>query len=376
MGAKKEKHIANTRDYGIKPKLDWDYSENGHLLVGADLVYQDSRLEYIDMGPNPKLTRFFYKRDTGAVFFVNTNTWNNFEFSEGVRRDCTVWHNDVVEKNALSKPRRTTWNTAWSLSAAYNYSNTGRVHTRFERGFTGLDGMIASDEVYVKQSDGTKKKVLLPTPAKDEKFDIAEIGWNDAFDWTTVSVTGWMSHTPNQIVRVLTMDNGLVRKSRNLLDVKRRGLDLKFSQTFGPLELEEGYSYLYGKTSVKNKPGDFPPAKLNNPAYSASGLLRVPRHKFVLTAKLNLRDNLSVEGTYLYQGSYTTAYEKEKDGSDELLKGYEVVDLALYWEPRTNIKVSAGVTNLFDKEYFQYGGGSTVVIAPGRAFFAGLKATF
>lgn len=382
-----EKHFFKTKDYGLKSKLDFDYNENGHLLVGLDLSKQQADLDYFDVvDDNPSDMRFFYEKRNYALFIVNTNTWDKFELSEGIREDITDWRYQKTFKDDPYQSGRKTRNEAFSLSAAYNYSETGRVYSRYERGFTGPDGLMVTDEAYRKDPTATDehgnpvwRKTFVPTTAKDEKFDIAEIGWRDAFDLTTVSLTAWMSHTPNQMVRALyndpAYDNKSVYYTKNLFDVKRRGFDLKFNQKFGRLELEESYSHLWSKTSLRHYPNELPPSEYGSTVQKAKGLLRVPRHKFVFTAKLNLRDNLSVEGTYLYQGGYTTSFGKNGQ-PDELLKGYDVVDLALYWEPRSNIKISAGVTNLFNKEYFQYGGGSSVVIAPERAFFAGLKATF
>ena len=375
LGDDFEKHRADTKDFGIKPKLDWDYSENGHLLVGIDLTHQESDLEYQDFGAKTKQMRYFYKKDNAALFFVNTNTWNGFEFTEGIRRDRTIWKNSIVDRDVPFEPRSTRWNTAWSLAAAYNYSETGRVHARYERGFTGMDGMSVSDQIVVKDNQGGYKKVLVPTEAKDEKFDIAEIGWNDAFDWTTVSVTAWMSHTPNQTTRPEYWEHGKqVRKTRNTLNVKRRGIDLKFNQSFGPVELEEGYSYMYGKSRLNLFPDDVPPEKLNSSVHKADGLLTVPRHKIAVTTRLKLRHDLSIEGTYICQAKFKTPYKNGKE--DEFVKGFWTFDLALNWEPTPHITVSAGVTNAFDKLYYVYGSGNNVVPSPERAFFAGLKATF
>ena len=67
-----------------------------------------------------------------------------------------------------------------------------------------------------------------------------EIGWRDAFKWTTASVTLWYSSTDDQIARNYQRgEYGLNYLSVNLLDTRRWGADISFSQKVGPFTFEE-----------------------------------------------------------------------------------------------------------------------------------------
>ena len=74
---------------------------------------------------------------------------------------------------------------------------------------------------------------------------------------------------------------------------------------------------------------------------------------------------------------------KDKNAEEGgVMKSYSLVDLSMKWKPTKHIDVYAGVTNLFDKEYWDYqsssgnnASSSSVVPGTGRAYFIGLKGT-
>lgn len=369
-GSNQEKHELNTKDKGMKTKVDWDYSETGHLLLGADLLAQESRLGYQDIGyAKSRPLTFNYKRDTAALFFVNTNKIGRFELSEGYRRDMTLWKFSKQDLMGKGTGDRRTWNNAVSLSAGYDYSDTGNLYARYERGFSTPDGMLVTDQFTVN-----KQRVYVPSNAKDEKFDMVEIGWRDAFEWTTASLTAWYSRTPNQLARPIMKYKGKsARVALNMLNTQRWGFDAKLNQTFGKLELEESYSFLRGVTKIASIPADYEIITLNNPLYRAKGLIRVPRHKLQLTARLNIRHDLGVETVWLYKGKYKGLPGQEED---ELVKGYSTLDLNMDWTPTQHLKVYGGIYNVLDEKYFVSSAETSAVPGRERTFFVGLKATF
>ena len=66
------------------------------------------------------------------------------------------------------------------------------------------------------------------TKADDEEFDLYEIGLRDQLPFTSVSITGWMSNTDNQMNRFLYIDDNwaLNRQTLNYLKSRRWGIDL------------------------------------------------------------------------------------------------------------------------------------------------------
>lgn len=221
-----------------------------------------------------------------------------------------------------------------------------------------------------------KSKHLEVTKADDEHYDIFEIGWRHVFPWTTANVTLWYTKTENQLSRYYEFSPaGFGIKTVNLLDTDRWGADIAFSQKFGRFTFDESYSYTMGKTSCH----DLEKCKQvkENAEFTDKGLMKVPKHKVVLHANWDILDTLSADITYIYQGKYTNfTHEEEKD--DGFMKGYGLTNVGLKYRPNDHIQVYAGINNVFDKQYFEYGSaaGSWQVVMPGaeRMYYIGMKA--
>lgn len=377
--------------YGARAKLDWQYWNGSSLLIGADVTRQTADLEYV----NYKIVsyknktykavplHYNYDKKTYALYALNTLKWNDFTFTQGLRRELTKWgfnKNDTTEGEGSDVSNR--WNTAVELSAAYKYRDTGRIYARYERGYTVPDGLQITDSVPNPNGSG---KIMSATTAEDEHFDIWEIGLRDKIGFSTVSVTGWMSNTNNQMNRFLYFDenNKLTRKTMNLLKSRRYGLDLAFTQDFGKLRLTESYSYLKGKTRCNSASAcAFLEDHDISIDYASSGLQYVPKHKVAVTAEYDIIDDLTVAASYTYFGKYNNFMKNYASEEGGVMKSYSLVDLSVKWKPCKYLDLYAGVTNLFDKEYWEYqsqsgssASSSSVIPGTGRAFFIGLKGT-
>lgn len=255
-GVDDENKVMDHDGHGVKAKADWDYSDMGSLLIGADYTVQKASLaydnykflSYKDKTYTRQPLHHNYEKDIYALYLLNTVKWSDFEFTQGARRELTQWKfdkNDSTEGAGSGTSDR--WNWAFELSAAWNYRDTGRLYVRYERGYTVPDGLQITDSVPAADGSG---KVMSATDAEDEEFDIYEIGLRDQLPFTSVSITGWMSNTDNQMNRFLYMDDNykLHRRTLNYLKSRRWGVDLSFVQTIGNLTLEESYSYTMGRT--------------------------------------------------------------------------------------------------------------------------------
>lgn len=375
--------------HGVRAKLDWNYLNDNTLLIGLDYTRQKAGLAYNNYKYKGKDEQgkiyeaiplhYDYDKGTYALFALNTIKWNNFEFTQGLRRELTRWQFDKADttegKGADQSDR---WNSAFELSAAYNYRDTGRIYARYERGYTVPDGLQITDSIATPNG-----KVMSATKADDEIFNMYEIGIRDQLGFSTISLTAWLSETNNQMNRFLFMsDEGLNRETMNLLKSRRWGADLVLTQTFGKLSLEESYSYTMGKTRCRNAQScQFLEDKNISIDYASSGLQKVPKHKASFNATYNFNDDLSVSGQYTRFGSYNNFMKKDDAETGGVFHSYGLLDLSMRWSPKNWLDVYAGVTNVTNEEYWEYqtesaSAYSTVVPGAKRAFFIGLKGTY
>lgn len=375
--------------HGVRTKLDWNYLNDNRLLIGLDYTRQKANLSYSDykrkgedhLGVIYKVIpkHFDYDKGNYAIFALNTLKWNNFEFTQGARRELTRWQFDKADttegKGADQSDR---WNSAFELSAAYNYRDTGRIYARYERGYTVPDGIQITDSIATPNG-----KVLSATKAEDEIFNMYEIGIRDQLGFSTVSLTAWLSETNNQMNRIYIKNEfGRSQETMNLLKSRRWGADLVLTQTFGKLSLEESYSYTMGKTRCRNAQScQFLEENKVSIDYASSGLQKVPKHKASFKATYNFNDDLSVSGQYTRFGSYNNFMKKDDAETGGVFHSYGLLDLSMRWSPKNWLDVYAGVTNVTNEEYWEYqtesaSAYSTVVPGAKRAFFIGLKGTY
>lgn len=375
--------------HGVRAKLDWNYLNDNTLLIGLDYTRQKAGLSYNNYKYKGKdehgkiyeaiPLHYNYDKGTYALFALNTIKWDNFEFTQGVRRELTRWQFDKADTTeGKGSDQSDRWNSAFELSAAYNYRDTGRIYARYERGYTVPDGLQITDSIATPNG-----KVMSATKADDEIFNMYEIGIRDQLGFSTISLTAWLSETNNQMNRFLFMsDEGLNRETMNLLKSRRWGADLVLTQTFGKLSLEESYSYTMGKTRCRNAQScQFLEDKNISIDYASSGLQKVPKHKASFKATYNFNDDLSVSGQYTRFGSYNNFMKKDDAETGGVFHSYGLLDLSMRWSPKNWLDVYAGVTNVTNEEYWEYqtesaSAYSTVVPGAKRAFFIGLKGTY
>ncbi|SCY60224.1 TonB-dependent receptor [Desulfoluna spongiiphila] len=371
---------------GAKLKLNWGYGEQQNLLFGVDRIDQKACLTVPKYRQKTK-DIFDYKKEIKAVFIHNKNRLRNFEFTQGLRLDMTDWITTKPEgagtkfagtSATFDNERR---NEAYELSSAWLYSDTGRLFARYERGFTTPDGIQMTDDVYVDR----KRKLYLPTEAEDEIYDTYEIGMRDYFLNTFLAATAYVTTTDNELNRVSIASDisgsswKKDKKTMNLLETKRYGVDFSAEHVFGRLRLTEGYTWSMGKTDYNSK-GKALIEEGKQIDWSDSGLQKVPEHKVVLTADYDLTSHLTAGVKYKYTGGYANYFDEANKPEDELVDSYETTDLSLRYSMAGGLTLYGGVNNLFDETYYHYvasgSSSSTVWPAFGRTWFVGAKYTF
>ena len=376
---------------GIKTKVDYTYNSLGSILLGIDYYKQKAKLTYPDFirkkDKNGRYIknkfgryvytsrelRFDYERDVNAIYFLNKFNFDNFEFTQGIRQDITKWSFSKNAADGDGKDDRKTTNYAYELSSAWLYRDSGRVYARYERGFTGPDGLQISDRIYNSKGERVYRK----TKAEDEIFNIYEIGVRDKIFNSVFNFTTFYTSTNNQLNRLSVKNdkNQLEYRTLNLLATERYGIEMSLLQTFGKFTFEEGYSWLNGKTKYNSKGKKFIEDK-NKIDWEDSGLKKVPEHNLIFKMGYQITNSLYTDITYKYSGGYNNYFKASERESDTLVKSNSIVDLSVsYSLIDYGLSLYGGINNLFNENYYSYVGDSfsTVIPANGRVFYSGFK---
>ncbi len=379
----------NQETLGSKTKLNINYGEKNSILLGADYYTQKADLQYKDytlrkdengnyIKYEGKYTyneierKFQYERLVKALYFMNLYKIGDFEFTQGMRYDITDWSFDKDASDGKGSDTRTSKNKNYEVSAGYNYRDTGKVYARYERGFTGPDGLQVSDRVL----DSEGNKIYKKTEAEDEIFNIYEIGLRDFIFGSAISLTGFYTNTDNQMNRIYR--NGIKESvTVNYLETERYGVEFTANQRIGKLSLEQGYTYMKGKSDYNDK-GKAAIADGQKIDWTDSGLKKVPKHMISLRADYDITDNLTTGAVWKYTGGYNNFLSEADREEDNLVESYTVVDISIRYNHPQGFSVYGGINNIFNETYYGYvsDGFSTVIPEDGRTFYAGFSYIF
>lgn len=379
----------NQETLGSKTKLNINYGEKSSILLGADYYTQKADLQYKDytlrkdengnyIKYEGKYTyneierKFQYERLVKALYFMNLYKIGDFEFTQGMRYDITDWSFDKDASDGKGSDTRTSKNKNYEVSVGYNYRDTGKVYARYERGFTGPDGLQVSDRVL----DSEGNKIYKKTEAEDEIFNIYEIGLRDFILGSAISLTGFYTNTDNQMNRIYR--NGIKESvTVNYLETERYGVEFTANQRIGKLSLEQGYTYMKGKSDYNDK-GKAAIADGQKIDWTDSGLKKVPKHMISLRADYDITDNLTTGAVWKYTGDYNNFLSEADRSEDNLVKSHAVVDVSIRYNHPQGFSVYGGINNIFNETYYGYvsDGFSTVIPEDGRTFYAGFSYIF
>ena len=379
----------NQETLGSKTKLNINYGEKSSILLGADYYTQKADLQYKDytlrkdengnyIKYEGKYTyneierKFQYERLVKALYFMNLYKIGDFEFTQGMRYDITDWSFDKDASDGKGSDTRTSKNKNYEVSVGYNYRDTGKVYARYERGFTGPDGLQVSDRVL----DSEGNKIYKKTEAEDEIFNIYEIGLRDFIFGSAISLTGFYTNTDNQMNRIYR--NGIKESvTVNYLETERYGVEFTANQRIGKLSLEQGYTYMKGKSDYNDK-GKAAIADGQKIDWTDSGLKKVPKHMISLRADYDITDNLTTGAVWKYTGDYNNFLSEADRSEDNLVKSHAVVDVSIRYNHPQGFSVYGGINNIFNETYYGYvsDGFSTVIPEDGRTFYAGFSYIF
>ena len=365
---------------GVKLKYDYRYGNDKQnlLLVGLDYYKQDAKLQYNDYvggyGGKPVQIHplhFFYDKTVKALYASNTLRKGKFEFVQGVRQDYTDWGFDKEAAKSSGDGVRNTSNTALELATSYQYNDIGRVYLRYEKGFTSPDGIQMADDA---------GRTIAGTTAADEKFDLYEIGLRDKIGISAIQLTAFYSKTDNQMDRWLSMtENGLERRTLNLLKTKRHGVELSARQQMKKWTFSEGYTYLKGHSDYNDFGHKFIEEN-EKKQWTQQSLRQVPKHKLFARVGYDFDSKLAGAIQYKYVGKYNNFIE-DKAAKDNQIGSHQLVDLDFTYKINADTTLYTGVKNLFNEKYTYYltentGGYYSLLPGDARTYYVGLRYQF
>lgn len=336
--------IFSDKKAGVRPKLKLSYGDGSSIIFGVDYLDNNAK-RWALMGPATVTTDF--NKDTFGVFLMNNYKYSEFEFNQGIRYETSKYD---ISRNSTSrfsskkiKRDKTMNNFAAELSGAYLYSDTGRVYTRLERGFTSPPPSLLSDTV----PRGRYGSTYVLNDLKSETYNSIELGMSDYLLNTGINAAVFYTLTENEIYTYMKGVTSIT--NYNIDKTQRYGAELSLSHYFGKLTFTESYQYINSKIKkgvekLYNKKGK----RENGGDLSGKYLEGVPSHKFSFGADYQITPKFSVGGEVVYTGS-SYINNTNKGGKE---KSHIVANLRTRYAFENGLSIYAGINNIFNTKYY------------------------
>ncbi|MCD8213544.1 MAG: TonB-dependent receptor [Campylobacter sp.] len=375
---------------GVNLKAKYSYMPSSYLVFGYDFKYHEALRHHIvsygnvSSGPatvnsHIMTTNLDMKKQTHSLFVLNSHAFSdNFSLSTGARYERADYKSDrsyhnYMNMTIMGTPRITDTTTiygtddssnnyAFELTPTYEYSNTGRIYAKYERGF-----ISPSPSQLTNRRTGANP--YYASDLEPETFDTFEIGVKDyLFDFSDISLTLYYTKTKDEITYTgdphATM--GAYWQYYNLDQTRRIGAELNLAQNFDKLTLTQSMSYIDAKVTKGVNDGK-----------------RVPYvSKVKATAGANYEFSNDISGfvNLTYLSKALDGGKNDNNGvmqNNEYTKSYFLTDIGLNYTHK-GLNIFAGVKNLFDKEYYTYQSAIDDNYLPGegRSYYVEVKYNF
>lgn len=350
----------NVREEQIdfKPKLQLKYGNDNILVVGYDYNYVTSSRDIFSLTPkktqNSKDNRSV---ESHSIYALNTYKINKLELTQGIRYNHTENNYETKDKisssNSTPKTTGKMDNLAYELAANYLYSDTGNVYSKWERGFNTPNPTSLFNNPDAAQIANGYTYGL--SDVKEETYNSFEVGVRDFILGSYISLSTFYSKTDNEIYRDGTSKNWV---SYNVDETERKGVELYLEQYFGKLTLSESYSYI--------------DAEITKGKYEGSKVPDVSQNSFTLGVKYEFTPNFNAIATTIYKDA--VYIDNENDGGK--INEHVVTNLVFNYNIKENVRLYAGINNLFNEIYASQYRTNMYRAANERNYFAGLNYTF
>lgn len=357
---KKPYGFFDDKKQGIKPKLKYSYGENkkSSLIVGLDYIDNEAK-RWANMDQmNIAVTQNKFNKKTFGTFVMNNYATGNFEFNQGIRYEKSNY--DIWRKSTATPPvpgfkpkiknldkTKDEENFALELSGSYLYSDTGKIYTRLEQGFTSPPPALLTDTVPYKKGpmSGTKYEL---NDLESETYRSIELGMSDYIGNTSINTSIFYTQTDNEIYTYM-VGMGKQTLNYNIDKTERFGAEIALEQYFGKLTLSESYQYMHAEIKKgTEKQYDDKGNRVNGANLAGRKIEGVPTHKFTFGAKYDFTPNFNINGEVIYTGD---SYIKNDNLSGKR-SSYTVTNIRTGYSFDNGLTLYAGVNNLFDKKYY------------------------
>ena len=348
---------------GVKPKLKYYYGESksSSLIIGLDYIDNEAK-RWANMDQNKiSITQNKFNKETFGAFVMNNYATGNFEFNQGFRYERSeydIWRKSITSPPGMPFPikkeldkNKTEENFAIELSGSYLYSDTGKIYTRVEQGFTSPPPALLTDTVpYEKNVMGrpmSSTKYEL-NDLESETYRSVELGMSDYIGNTSINTSIFYTQTDNEIYTYM-VGMGKQTLNYNIDKTERFGTEIALEHYFGKLTLSESYQYMHAEIKKgTEKKYDKSGNKINGANLAGRKIEGVPTHKFTLGAKYDFTPNFNINGEMIYTGdSYIN-----NDNLSGKRGSYTVTNIRTGYSFDNGLSIYAGINNLFDKKYY------------------------
>lgn len=332
----------DTKKLYIKPHTKYNYSINGYLITGFD---------FLDATTNTTKGFSTGKKDKKSIggFILNRYHWNNFEFTQGFRRqhiDYTFIESEEFRNKKFKED-------AFDLSINYLINDASSIYLTYTTAFRSPNTDEMGD--YWDYSYGFN-----PQTSKT-----IEIGTKTTLANNYFSASLFKTLTKNEII----YDDyaGFYGANRNLSgETQRLGGEFFAEHYFNKITLRESLSFI----NTKIKDGEFKGSEIPN----VPNILVSLGTTYRITDKLTLNGDLNYTGKSYSAGDFTNKTSKNSS--------YTTLDISFNYSFTPNLDIYGGIKNITDKKYSDYivwkewNQSKNYYPANGRNFYIGAKYNF
>ena len=291
------------------------------------------------------------------------------------------------EKKRIDTDEKLT-NYAGELGFLFKYNDTGRIYTRYERGFVTPFGNQLTDKVHDTELKNKQAGIIIPPSVnvaskyvannlKSEKTDTFEIGFRDYIWGSSISTSFFLTDTTDEITLISSgVTNPAVNrwKYRNIGKTRRLGIEFEAEQNIGKFRFNQSLTLVRTKVLIAN-----------DEARIAKGdqVPMVPRLKATLGVKYNFTDRLSGYLNYVYLAKQESRELRENSDiskDDVVVKhtigGHGTLEAGLSYKPDNYSDIKIGAKNILSNKYNLRETSLEALPAPERNYYLELNVRF
>jgi outer membrane receptor protein involved in Fe transport len=256
------------------------------------------------------------------------------------------------------------WNPSKALTAYATYNEGMRAPTAIELTCADPNAPCSLPNSFL--SDPPLNKVI----ARTIEFGARGKG-NEGFSW---SAAIYRTELDDDITFVSSGGAGTnAGFFQNVGKTQRQGLELSATRKFGPLGVTARYSYIdatYQAAFIENSPANSSAdADGNIQVKSGNRIPGIPQHTFKLQLYYDITPQWEVGGNIVYASSIYARGDENNSDVNGKVPGYAVFNLDIRYTVRKGWDVFARVSNVFDRQYANFGIlGENVFAGPNRTF--------